>query len=161
MSRSTVWATSPDPVAPPSTARSRPTGSVGPRAWESSRPLLDTIQALFLSREDVRGQEAAVVEWLQYVPIGVLTADHDGALLFVNGDRYEVRPRPAAESDPTGAGDVFAATFLVEYQRVGDPWLAAAAAACAGSLSVEGEGWAAVPDRGRLDATLKEYERSG
>ena len=136
-------------------------GAVGPRAWESSRPLLDKIQALFLSREDVRGQEAAVVEWLQYVPIGVLTADHDGALLFVNGDRYEVRPRPAAESDPTGAGDVFAATFLVEYQRVGDPWLAAAAAACAGSLSVEGEGWAAVPDRGRLDATLKEYERSG
>ena len=136
-------------------------GAVGPRAWESSRPLLDKIQALFLSREDVRGHEAAVVEWLQYVPLGVLTADRDGALLFVNGDRYEVRPRPAAESDPTGAGDVFAATFLVEYQRVGDPWLAAAAAACAGSLSVEGEGWATVPDRGRLATTLKEYERSG
>src|SRR5438093_9699999 len=96
-------------------------GAVGPRAWESSRPLLDKIQALFLSREDVRGHEAAVVEWLQYVPLGVLTADRDGALLFVNGDRYEVRPRPAAESDPTGPGDVFAATFLVDYQRSGYP----------------------------------------
>ena len=95
------------------------------------------------------------------LPIGVLTADRDGALLFVNGDRYEVRPRPATETDPTGAGDVFAATFLVEYQRSGDPWLAAAAAACAGSISVEGEGWVAVPDRGLLEATLKEYERSG
>ncbi|OLA96973.1 MAG: hypothetical protein AUH20_02215 [Candidatus Rokubacteria bacterium 13_2_20CM_69_15_2] len=136
-------------------------GTVGPRAWESLRPLLDKIQALFLSREDVRGQEASVIEWLQYVPIGVLTADRDGALLFVNGDRYEVRPRPAVETDPTGAGDVFAATFLVEYQRSGDPWLAATAAACAGSLSVEREGWAAVPDRVALDATLKEYERSG
>ncbi len=102
-----------------------------------------------------------MIEWLQYVPLGVLTADRDGALLFVNGDRYEVGPRPAVETDPTGAGDVFAATFLVEYQRSGDPWLAAAAAACAGSLSVEREGWAAVPDRVALDATLKEYERSG
>jgi sugar/nucleoside kinase (ribokinase family) len=136
-------------------------GLVAPRAWESPRPLLNKIQALFLSREDVRGQEASVVEWLQHVPIGVLTADRDGALLFVNGDRYEVRPRPATEADPTGAGDVFAATFLVEYQRSGDPWLAAAAAACAGSLSVEGEGWTAVPDRVALDATLREYERSG
>jgi sugar/nucleoside kinase (ribokinase family) len=136
-------------------------GLVAPRAWESPRPLLNRIQSLFLSREDVRGQEAAVVEWLQHVPIGVLTADRDGALLFVNGDRYAVRPRATTEADPTGAGDVFAATFLVEYQRSTDPWLAAAAAACAGSLSVEGEGWTAVPDRGLLEATLKEYEASG
>src|SRR5207247_8629477 len=114
--------------------------TVGPRAWESSRPLLDKIQALFLSREDVRGQEASVIEWLQYVPIGVLTADRDGALLFVNGDRYEVRPRPAVATGPTGAGDVFAATFLVEYQRSGDPWPAAAAAAWAGPTSGQGDG---------------------
>src|SRR5439155_968462 len=38
---------------------------------------------------------------------------------------------------------------------------AVGAAACAGSISVEGEGWVAVPDRGLLEATLKEYERSG
>ena len=136
-------------------------GFVAPRAWESPSSLLNQVQALFLSREDVRGQEATVVEWLQHVPIGVLTADRDGALLFVNGDRYEVRPRPTTEADPTGAGDVFAATFLVEYQRSADPWLAAAAAACAGSLSVEGEGWTAVPDRILLGAALKEYEANG
>ena len=100
---------------------------------------------------------ATVVEWLQYVPLGALTADRDGALLFVNGERYEVRARPAHEVDPTGAGDVFAATFLVEYDRSGDPWRAAAAAACAGSLTVEGEGWVTVPDRSALDIALAEY----
>ena len=36
-------------------------GLVAPRAWESPQPLLSRIQTLFLSREDVRGQEAAVV----------------------------------------------------------------------------------------------------
>lgn len=134
-------------------------GAVTPQAWNPPKVLLQRTQALFLSREDVGGQEAVVVDWLQHLPIGVLTADRDGALLFVNGDRYEVRPRPASEVDATGAGDVFAATFLIEYQRTGDPWLAAAAAACAGSLAVEGEAWSAVPDRAALDAALAEYRR--
>ena len=137
----------------------KPDGLVIPRAWQSPERLLQSVQALFLSREDIRGQEAAVVEWFQRMPVGVLTADRAGALLFVNGERYEVQPRRASEVDPTGAGDVFAATFLIQYQRDGDPWLAAAAAACAGSLAVEGEGWSAVADRAALDAALAEYQR--
>jgi sugar/nucleoside kinase (ribokinase family) len=134
-------------------------GLVVPRTWRSPERLLQSVQALFLSREDIRGQESEVVEWFQRMPIGALTADRDGALLFVNGERYEVRPRPAREVDPTGAGDVFAATFLVQYQRDGDPWQAAAAAACAGSLAVEGQGWSAVADRAALDAALAAYQR--
>ena len=137
----------------------KPDGLVIPRAWHSAERLLQSVQALFLSREDIRGQEAEVAEWFQRMPVGVLTADRAGALLFVNGERYEVQPRPAREVDPTGAGDVFAATFLIQYQRAGDPWLAAAAATCAGSLAVEGEGWSAVADRAALDAALAEYQR--
>ena len=137
----------------------KPDGLVIPRAWQSPERLLQSVQALFLSREDIRGQEATVVEWFQRMPVGVLTADRVGALLFVNGERYEVEPRRANEIDPTGAGDVFAATFLIQYQRDGDPWLAAAAAACAGSLAVEGQGWSAVADRAALDAALAEYQR--
>jgi len=138
----------------------QPDGLVVPRTWQSPERLLQSIQALFLSREDILGQVAQVVEWFQRMPVGVLTADHAGALLFVNGERYEIQPRPAQEVDPTGAGDVFAATFLIQYQRDGDPWLAAAAAACAGSLAVEGEGWSALPDRAALDAALEEYQRN-
>ncbi|MGH7302918.1 MAG: PfkB family carbohydrate kinase, partial [Candidatus Rokuibacteriota bacterium] len=102
----------------------QPDGLVVPRAWRLPERLLQSVQALFLSREDIRGQEAEVAEWFQRMPVGVLTADRAGALLFVNGERYGVQPRRAREVDPTGAGDVFAATFLVQYQRAGDPWLA-------------------------------------
>ena len=136
-------------------------GLVVPRVWRSPERLLQSVQALFLSREDIRGQEDDVVEWFERMPVGVLTADRDGALLFVNGERYEIHPRAAREVDPTGAGDVFAATFLVQYQRDGDPWQAAAAAACAGSLAVEGEGWSTVADRATLDTALADYARSG
>ena len=135
----------------------KPDGLVIPRAWQSPERLLQSVQALFLSREDIQGQEAAVVEWFQRMPVGVLTADRAGALLFVNGERYEVQPRRASEVDPTGAGDVFAATFLVHYQRNADPWEAAEAATCAASLSVEGEGWSAIPDAARLEDALVEY----
>jgi 1D-myo-inositol 3-kinase len=112
-----------------------------------------------VSAEDVRGQEAAMLEWMQRVPVGVVTAGSRGALLYVNGERYVARARPARRVDPTGAGDVFAAGFLVHYHRGGDPWDAAEAATCAASLSVEGEGWSAVPDAAALDTALADYRR--
>lgn len=135
-------------------------GAVGTRPWNPPRGLLERLQALFVSNEDVRGQEAVLTEWLQRLPLAAVTAGKNGALLYVNGERYEVRPRPARVLDPTGAGDVFAATFLVHYHLEGDPWEAAAAATCAASLSVEGEGWSAVPDRPALDAALAAYRAS-
>ncbi|HET9489363.1 MAG TPA: PfkB family carbohydrate kinase [Methylomirabilota bacterium] len=134
-----------------------PDGAIGPRPWAPPRGLLERLQALFLSAEDVRGQEPAMLEWLQRLPIAVLTAGSAGALLYVNGERYEVRPRPARVVDVTGAGDVFAATFLLRYHLDGDPWDAAAAAACAASLSLQATGWDAVPDHAALKAALAEY----
>jgi 1D-myo-inositol 3-kinase len=134
-------------------------GTVTPTAWTPPEFLLGRLQAIFLSTEDVAGHEDAAVEWFQRVPLGVLTAGRLGALLFVNGERYEVAPRPTREVDATGAGDVFAATFLIHYQADGDPWDAAAAASCAASLSVEAGGVAAVSDRDTLDAALRQHLR--
>jgi sugar/nucleoside kinase (ribokinase family) len=132
-------------------------GLVRPTAWASPKPLLDRLQAIFVSAHDVRGQASQVTEWVQRVPLAVVTAGASGALLYVNGDRFEIRPRRAREVDPTGAGDVFAATFLVHYDRHGDPWEAAEAATCAASLSVEGEGWSTVPDMATLEAAVEAY----
>ena len=159
-----------DPALPPasSTRRSpwrRRAGCApsAPRApstsarWASPEPLLDRVQALFVSMHDVEGHESQVAEWVQRVPLAVVTAGAAGALLYVNGERFEVRARRTREVDPTGAGDVFAATFLIHYDRDGDAWEAAEAAACAASLSVEGEGWSAVPDADGLRAVLSAY----
>jgi len=101
-----------------------------------------------------------MLEWLQRLPVGVVTAGAAGALLYVNGERYEVRPRPARELDATGAGDVFAAAFLIGYHFDGDPWQAAAVATCAASLSVEGAGWSTVPDRETMTAALDRYRKT-
>ncbi|OLB97832.1 MAG: hypothetical protein AUH30_09470 [Candidatus Rokubacteria bacterium 13_1_40CM_68_15] len=135
-------------------------GEVRSQRWVPSRDLLGRLQGLFLSDEDVLGQEAQMLEWLQRLPVAAVTAGAAGALLYVNGERYEIRPRPAREVDPTGAGDVFAAAFLIGYHVDGDPWQAAAVATCAASLSVEGQGWSTIPDRETMTAVLDRYRKA-
>lgn len=138
--------------------RSRqPDGVVTPATWDEALAVLPGLQALFLSNEDAPGMDDDVQEWFQRVPVGVLTAGRHGALLFVNGERYDVQPHRVQEADDTGAGDVFAAAFLVHYRRDGDPWEAAAAAACAAALSVERPGLGGIPDAARLAVALDEY----
>jgi len=134
-------------------------GAVTPASWKDAGVVLEHVQTILLSREDMRGFEDEVLEWFQRVPLGVVTLGRDGALLFVNGERYAVQAEVAQETDPTGAGDVFAAAFLIEYQREGDPWEAAAAAACAAACSVEAEGLGGIPDRLALEARLAHYHR--
>ena len=57
---------------------------------------------------------------------------------------------------------LFAVAFLVHYHRDGDPWEAAAAAACAAALSVERPGLEGIPDGARLATALARYrERLG
>ena len=132
-------------------------GLVGPQPWEDADDVLSRTQLLVLSEEDLPGGDAAAVAWLQQVPLGAITRGKRGATLFVNGDAYHVEADAATEVDATGAGDVFASTLLIEYQRLGDAWEAAAAAACAGAASVEAEGPAAILDRAGLDARLADY----
>jgi sugar/nucleoside kinase (ribokinase family) len=125
-------------------------GTVLMRPWPDPGPVLGRAQALFLSSDDVRGWEARAIELYQEVPLGALTFAERGAILFVNGERYSIPAAPATEVEPTGAGDVFAAAFLVRYNLTGDPFEAASYAAAAGALTVEAAGISGVPTAERL-----------
>jgi 1D-myo-inositol 3-kinase len=59
--------------------------------------------------------------------------------------------------DPTGAGDVFASGFLIEYHLARDPWRAAAFACCAASFAVERPGLEGIPDRESVERRLALY----
>lgn len=134
-------------------------GILAPQPWEDADLVLPRVQALVVSHEDVEPFEKDAVEWFQQVPVGAVTRGSDGAILFVNGDRYGVEPDVAVEKDATGAGDVFAAALLVSYNRDGNAWDAAAVAACCAAASVEADGAAGIPDRERLEVRLAAYRR--
>src|SRR4029450_2314284 len=125
-------------------------GLIAPQPWEDAEPVLPWPQLLVVSEEDVGDSEEAAVTWLHQVPLGAITRAQRGATLYVNGQAYHRMADTATEVDPTGAGDVFATTLLIEYQRSGDAWEAAAVAACAGAASVEALGPAALRDRAAL-----------
>ncbi len=91
-----------------------------------------------------------------------------GAVVFVTHgwrgaarvDATATRTYPAIPArrvvDPTGAGDCFAAAFLVTYARTRDEGAAIRTALAAGSLAVEGRGIEGVPDAAAVEGRLRE-----
>ncbi len=134
-------------------------GAITPTRWVDAPMVIPYVQAVFLSREDVGGFEDEVQEWFQKIPVGIVTLGAAGAHLFVNGERYTIQAETAQETDATGAGDVFAAAFLIYYQRNGNPWEAAAYAACAAACAVEAEGTEGIPAREVLEARVARYRQ--
>lgn len=136
-----------------------PEGVILPEAWDDAEAALAHAQWLVVSEEDTAPFEESARDWVERVPLAAVTRGRRGATLFVNGESYHVQPDVATEVDETGAGDVFATTALVEYQRRADPWEAAAAAACAGAASVEAPGAEGILDRAGLERRLAAYRR--
>ena len=66
----------------------------------------------------------------------------------------EIPPVAAREVDPTGAGDVFAAAYLIAYHESRDPVYAATYASCAASFAVEAPGMEGIPTRAQVASRL-------
>ncbi len=122
-------------------------GLVRYRVWEEAPRILPKIKALILSEEDVQGDLRIVEEYAKFVEILVLTQAERGATLYWRGEKESFPARPAALVDPTGAGDVFAAAFLVRLYETGDPRRATRFANAVASFSVEAHGVSGIPDR--------------
>jgi len=135
------------------------------RAWDASgrvysRPgrWLDLdlrgAQVVVVSDEDIAGELGVLERLIAQAPIVVLTAGWKGATLYMDGRAFSIAPRPAREVDPTGAGDVFAAAFLVRLAEGGDAREAARFASVAASFSVEAPAQEGIPSRAQVEAAL-------
>jgi sugar/nucleoside kinase (ribokinase family) len=112
---------------------------------------------VFVSDEDVSDADA-VPAWTSQVPIVVLTLGSRGCSVWHGDIRHDLSPAAVAEVDPTGAGDVFAAAFIVRYAECGDALESARFASAAAALSIRGEGVSAVSDRSEIEALLQRGE---
>ncbi len=134
-------------------------GHVSAREWARPERDLLGVHVLFLSEHDLPGAEGRAAELLAHVPMIALTRGWRGLTLLTRRGRHEVPSLPRPEVDPTGAGDVFAAAFLVRYQETDDPLEAAAFGACAASCAVEGVGTTTLGDRDEVERRLALRER--
>ena len=70
----------------------------------------------------------------------ILTRGEEGSVLFWKGKKISFPTFRIEEKDPTGAGDVFAAAFLVQYYKTKDPIDSSRFANCVASFAVEQNG---------------------
>ena len=129
----------------------RPDGQVVRRAWSE---LLRGVDLVFVSDEDIGDQKGVLEVWSRQARIVVVTESRHGARISFEGRWRHIAAFPHNEVDPTGAGDVFAAAFMIAFDETQDVAQAARFAVAAAGLSVEGEGAAAVPGREAIERAL-------
>jgi hypothetical protein len=131
-------------------------GRVSPRHWTRAAQFLPHVDALIVSEDDLAGEAGPLRSELGLPRVSVVTEGAQGATLYHRGQIIHLGPRQTRVLDPTGAGDVFAAAFLIRLEETEDPHEAARFANVAASLSVERAGLASVPERGEIEAALSD-----
>lgn len=134
-------------------------GVVSATSWAGDEALLSGCQVAVVSEDDLAADELFLETCVERVPIAVLTRGARGATIFTGGTVTSFPAFPVEEADPTGAGDVFTAAFLIEYNSTADPAHSVAFACCAASFSVERPGLLGIPDRPSVERRLVAYRR--
>ena len=128
---------------------------VRPKRWDTAEAILPHADVLVLSEEDIAASPEDLGKYIQWTRIVVLTKGRGGAALYENGRILESAAYPVHEVDPTGAGDVFAAAFLIKYHETGSPQAALNFAHCTASFAVEGHGTTGVPTLDQVNVRLR------
>ena len=126
------------------------------RAWMAA-PFWSGAQVLVVSDEDLGRRHDQLARWAADVPVVVHTRDGRGARLCDSGRWRSIDAFPATSLDPTGAGDVFAAAFLVRYYETQQVAESARFAAAAASWSVEASGTEGIVGRTEIEARMASH----
>jgi 1D-myo-inositol 3-kinase len=129
-------------------------GRVKAKPWPAARWILPRLDVLIVSETDVLQDNSVFAYYANLVRVLVVTRGSRGSTVYWRGQRHHVEACPARLVDPTGAGDVFAAAFLVRLLEVDDPVQAAEFASAAASLSIEGQGLDGIPTRSQVQCRL-------
>lgn len=135
-----------------------PDGRVRAVPWTGAEAVLPHLDVLVFSEYDIP-DPALVATYVAQVPLVVVTQGARGATLFQHGRPRHLPAYPTVERDPTGAGDVFAAAFLLHLARTGDPVAAMVFAHCTASFAVEQPGTRGIPTAEQVAARLRDYHR--
>ncbi len=138
-------------------------GTVQPCAWEGVAAAMTEVDFVSMSETDSPDVDLVNLVVLNGGLAGdeatlAITRGARGARIYTKGYRYLVPAFERNVQDPTGAGDVFAAGFLVALREGQEAIDAAQFATCAASFAVEGVGVEGVPpSREAVEARLSEY----
>jgi sugar/nucleoside kinase (ribokinase family) len=132
-------------------------GLVHATDWAGAAPVLERADALIFSEHDVGDDPRQVQRFVAQARVAVVTQNGSGATVYwEHGTRRRALPAfRVQEVDPTGAGDVFAAAFLLRYYATHDPVESTRYANCVASFAVEGPGTSTLPTPEQVEARLR------
>ena len=130
-------------------------GLVSRIGWRLPLDVLRAVDVVILSPEDVAYDEQRLDLFRRYSQLLVLTDGRDGAVVYRDGRAQRLAAYDVVEVDPTGAGDVFAAAFLIRLFETKDAIEAARFANCAASFVVQGVGTTNIPSREQVEWRLR------
>lgn len=126
--------------------------------WADADRVLARADAVVISVDDVADQRV-IHDWARKARLLVVTRADQGCDVYRDRGRQTYHApafRPARETDPTGAGDVFAAAYFWHLLRSDGDWRTAADwANCVASFAVEKQGIGGVP---KLDDVEKRWQ---
>jgi sugar/nucleoside kinase (ribokinase family) len=113
-------------------------GKISPKELNMNR--LQGVDMVFLSKEDIGGDLEMLKSICSAVDTVIMTNGAHPVQIYRGKSLIEMPVFPTQEVDPTGAGDIFSASFVIQYRRTGSILLAGAYAHSAASHVVEHEG---------------------
>lgn len=120
-------------------------GRVSPSEWAAAAEVLPRAAVVILSIEDVAYDEALVEQWARQARLLVVTRGAQGCSVYQAGSSVDVPTRTVSVVDATGAGDIFAAAYLVRLRQSNDPFVAARFANCLAAQSITRRGPESIP----------------
>lgn len=133
-------------------------GQVYPKKWMPVLKVSSQLDVLIFSEEDIAAFPEVLENYKSLIKIVILTRGAEGSILYWRGKEIPFSAFKTEEKDPTGAGDVFAAAFLIKYYQTSDPVESSRFANCVASFAVEEKGTAGIPD---LDRLIKRASQMG
>jgi len=122
--------------------------------WDPPADILRRINVLVFSELDVPAPIDWVRRWESHVETIVVTRAERGATVYRAGTSCHYPARPARQVDPTGAGDVFAAAYLICLAETGEHSESARFANATASFSIEIPGIDGIPERHQVQSYL-------
>jgi 1D-myo-inositol 3-kinase len=135
-------------------------GQVFPEPWEGADEVLSHAKVVVCSENDIERDENVIQSYARMADILVMTHGPGGATVYHRGEARCLPAFQTVEIDPTGAGDVFAAAYLIELERSGDPYAAAHFANCVASFTVEKQGTEGIPTLEQVERRLAQFSHN-
>ncbi len=131
------------------------TGLIKQKAWQSLELVLPKADLVFFSMEDLNHDFHALSEIEKLCNTLIVTDGYRSIRMFQGGKRSEVAVQAAKAVDPTGAGDIFAASFIAHYYRSSDILAAAKYASLIAIGSITRPGLSGVPTSEQIQVMEK------